>query len=155
VKAARGIAIDLTDPDHFITTECVMGTGSGDTIILPGGGVFQLTDSLDDPNSAIGVDAHNYMGPTATPIIFSTMTIEAAGATLEWVGKGNSRLFAIGQATVATPNGVASGTGGVTIRNAYIKGFHVRGGDGRLRRRRRARGGRGGLRSVRHAYSRE
>lgn len=129
---AHGIAVDATDPDHFITTECVMGTGNGDTIILPNGGVFHLSQSLDG-------DAYNYMGPTATPIIFSTMTIEADGATLQWVGKGNSRLFAIGQATVKTPNGTASGTGGVTIRNAYIKGFHVKGGDGGLG------GGGGGL----------
>src|SRR5213595_1290945 len=32
---AHGIAIDATDPDHFITTGCVPGTGSGDTIVLP------------------------------------------------------------------------------------------------------------------------
>src|SRR5919204_1100657 len=51
----HGIAIDATDPDHFITTECVMGTGNGDTIILPTNGVFQLTSSLDG-------DAYNYMG---------------------------------------------------------------------------------------------
>src|SRR5438067_8789277 len=87
----HGIAIDATDPDHFITTECVMGTGNGDTIILPSGGVFQLSSSLDG-------DRYNYMGPTATPMIFSRMTIEAYGATLEWVGQGNARLFAIGQA---------------------------------------------------------
>ncbi len=120
---AHGIAIDATDPDHFITTECVMGTGNGDTIVLPTNGMFQLTSSLDG-------DAYNYLGPTATPMIFSTMTIEAYGATLQWTGNANSRLFAIGQATVKTPNGTASGTGGVTIRNAYIKGFHVKGGDG-------------------------
>src|SRR5438552_11917508 len=67
---AHGIAIAATDPDSFIITECVMGTGNGDTIILPSGGVFQLSSSLDG-------DAYNYMGPTATPMIFSTMTIEA------------------------------------------------------------------------------
>src|SRR5436309_2716204 len=129
---AHGIGIDATSPDHFISTECVMGTGNGDTIVLPSKAVFQLTKSLDG-------DAYNYMGPTATPIIFSTMTIEANGATLEWAGKGNSRLFAIGHATVTTPNGTASGTGGVTLRNAYIKGFHVKGGDGAVG------GGGGGL----------
>src|SRR6266403_3022591 len=120
---AHGIAIDATHPDRFITTDCVMGTGNGDIVVLPSGGVFQL-------RSLTVSDAYNYMGPTATPIIFSTMTIEAAGATLQWMGTGNSRLFAIGQATVKTPNGVASGTGGLTIRNAYIKGFHVHGGNG-------------------------
>ena len=119
----HGVAIDATDPDHFIGTDCVKGTGNGDTIVLPNGADFQLTNSLDG-------DAYNYMGPTATPMIFSTMTIEANGATLEWKGKGNSRLFAIGHATVTTPHFIVSGTGAVTIRNAYIKGFHVKGGDG-------------------------
>src|SRR5260370_24563373 len=88
------------------------------------------------------------MGPTSTPMIFSKMTIEAAGATLEWMGKGNSRLFAIGQATVKTPNGTASGTGGVTIRNAYIKGFHVHGGNGAVG------GGGGGLGAGGAVYAR-
>src|SRR5436853_7217450 len=37
---AHGVAIDATDPDHFITTECILGTGNGDTIVLPSGGVF-------------------------------------------------------------------------------------------------------------------
>src|SRR6266536_2698114 len=63
---AHGIAIDATDPDHFIITECVMGTGNGDTIILPTGAGFQLSSALDDPTSPLGADAHNYMGPTAT-----------------------------------------------------------------------------------------
>lgn len=120
---AHGVAIDATDPDHFIPTECAMGTGNGDTIILPVNGMFNLSESLDG-------DAYNYMGPTATPMIFSTMTIEAYGATLAWTGKGNSRLFAIGQATVTTPNGTVYGIGNLTLRNAYIKGFHVKGGDG-------------------------
>src|SRR5438067_11283739 len=33
----HGIAIDATDPDHFIATDCVAGTGNGDTIVLPSG----------------------------------------------------------------------------------------------------------------------
>src|SRR5207237_4528060 len=74
---AHGIAIDATDPDHFITTECAVGTGNGDTIVLPSGGMFNLNKYLDG-------DAHNPYGPTATPIIFSTMTIEGDGATLQW-----------------------------------------------------------------------
>src|SRR5438552_3584152 len=127
----HGVAIDATDPDHFIGTDCVKGTGNGDTIVLPNGADFQLTNSLDG-------DAYNYMGPTANPIIFSAMTIEANGATLQWTGKGNSRLFAIGYATVTTPHFIVSGTGSVTLRNAYIKGFHVKGGDG-------ASGGGGGM----------
>src|SRR5438552_12058430 len=125
---AHGIAIDATDPDHFITTECVMGTGNGDTIVLPNGGVFNLSTYLDG-------DAYNPYGPTATPIIFSTMTIEGAGATLQWTGGStNVRLFAVGPASITinqSPlNTTVSGTGGLTLRNVYIKGFHVKGGDG-------------------------
>ncbi|PYK69915.1 MAG: hypothetical protein DME45_00220 [Verrucomicrobia bacterium] len=39
---AHGIAIDWTDPDHFIPTDCVPGTGNSDTIVLPASGVFNL-----------------------------------------------------------------------------------------------------------------
>src|SRR5438105_10326595 len=125
---AHGVAIDATDPDHFITTECVMGTGNGDTIVLPTRGVFSLDSYLDG-------DAHNPYGPTATPIIFSTMTIEGSGATLQWTGgSANVRLFAVGPASITinqSPlNTTVSGTGGLTLRNVYIKGFHVKGGDG-------------------------
>src|SRR5437667_351717 len=125
---AHGVAIDATDPDHFITTECVMGTGNGDTIVLPTRGVLSLDSYLDG-------DAHNPYGPTATPIIFSTMTIEGSGATLQWTGgSANVRLFAVGPASITinqSPlNTTVSGTGGLTLRNVYIKGFHVKGGDG-------------------------
>ena len=45
-------------------------------------------------------DGHNKYGPTATPIIFSKITIEGNGATLQWQDTGsvpgNSRLFAVG-----------------------------------------------------------
>ncbi len=124
----HGMAIDATDPDHFIQTECLLGTGN-DIIILPAAGVLQLSNFLDG-------DAYNPFGPTATPLIFSTITIEGAAATLQWVGDSNTRLFAVGSApfnpAVNTPNGtVVPGTQGkLTIRNLYIKDFHVKGGDG-------------------------
>jgi uncharacterized repeat protein (TIGR01451 family) len=132
----HGIAIDATDPDHFITTECAVGSGIADTIVLPSGAVFNLNKYLD-------VDAHNPYGPTVTPIIFSTMTIEGAGATLQWTGGSmNARLFAVGPASVpinqVTLNTTVSGTGGLTLRNVYVKGFHVKGGNG-------AAGGGGGM----------
>ena len=69
------------------------------------------------------------------------MTINANGS--EFVGKANGsaivatpnqnfRLFAIGTATVEVPPGGSSvsGTGELTLNNAYIKGFQVKGGDG-------------------------
>jgi len=131
---AHGIAIDATDPDHFITTECAMGTGNDDTIVLPSGGVFTFNSTTHPPGYLDG-DAHNPYGPTATPIIFSTMTIEGAGATLQWTGgSANVRLFAVGPASITINqdglNATVSGTGKLTLRNAYVKGFHVKGGNG-------------------------
>jgi hypothetical protein len=131
LDGVHGLAIDSTNPDHFITTACAAGDGD-DIIVLPVRGVLQLTKIIDD--------AHNFMGPTATPIIFSKITIEAFGARLQWLGSGNARLFAVGPACInitVLPKQVC-GTGSLTIRNAYIKGFATRGGDGRL-------GGGGGL----------
>jgi len=141
----HGIAIDSTDPDHFIATDCVAGTGNGDTIVLPsGGGVFPFNSTTHPPGYLDG-DAHNPYGPTATPIIFSTMTIEGSGATLQWTGgSANVRLLAVGPASVTVrdtngnPLAIISGTGAMTLRDVYIKGFHVKGGDG-------ASGGGGGM----------
>ena len=119
---AHGVAIDATDPDHFIATGCAMGTGN-DTIVLPTKGSLKMDHVLDG-------DAHNPYGPTATPIILSTITIEGNGATLEWIGDDAVRAFAVGTASIATPHGTAAGTGNLTLRNVDVKGFHVKGGDG-------------------------
>jgi hypothetical protein len=91
--------------------------------VLPAHAVFTFDHFWDG-------DAHNIFGPTATPVIFSNITIEGNGATLQWVdtfSPGNSRLFAIG--TVDDPD-FASGTGALTLRNVYVKGFHIKGGNG-------------------------
>ena len=131
----HGIAIDATDqgnpPDHFVTTGCVMGDGN-DTIVLPTKGTLQMQSTLQ-PYGYVDGDAYNPYGPTATPLIISTITIEGNGATLQWDANaaGNVRLFAIGGAvSIKTPNGTAGGTGSLTLRNVYVKGFHVKGGDG-------------------------
>ena len=123
------VAISTANPDIQYSTGCVPGSGNGDTIVLPTGAVL----SFDRPWEQ---DAHNRYGPTATPIIFSKITIEGNGATLQWVGSVSSRLFAVG--TVDEP-GFGSGTGSLTLRNVYVKGFNVKGGDGGLL------GGGGGL----------
>ena len=117
------IAIKVTEPDAFYTTGCVAGTGNGDTIVLPVGGVFLFDHSW-------GSDAYNYMGPTATPIIFSKIIIQGNGSTLQWKGSENSRLFAIGNTSINAPNGTVSGYGDLTLENVYVIGFHVKGGDG-------------------------
>lgn len=114
------IALAATLPDRFYTTGCIPGTGD-DTIVLPTGGSFQFDHSLGD--------SYNYMGPTATPIIFSKITIEGNGSTLYWTGSENSRLFAIGGANM-TLNGTVSGYGDLSLENVYVVGFHVKGGDG-------------------------
>ena len=113
LDGTHGIAIDATDPDHFISTGCVMGDGN-DTIVLPTDGLITMSQDLDG-------DAYNFYGPTATPLIYSTITIEGNGATLQWdaTAKGNVRLFAI------------VGWGSLTLRNVHVTGFHVKGGDGR------------------------
>lgn len=127
----NNIAVDSINSDgsdHFITTGCVAGSGN-DTIVLPTNAVFPLS-------SIVAADSHNPFGPTATPIIFSNITIEANGAVLELAaGSPNMRAFAVGTASVNTnPAGAAnviSGTGNLTIKNAYIKGFTVKGGNGK------------------------
>jgi hypothetical protein len=130
------LAIDSINPDgtdHFVTTDCVAGTGD-DTIVLPASSVFTMGSIIDD--------AHNYMGPTATPIIFSNITIQANGSLLERTGNLNFRAFSIGSASIdlnpgGAPN-VVTGTGSLTIMNAHIKGFSAKGGNG-------ASGGGGGM----------
>jgi hypothetical protein len=133
LDGVHGIAIDYTIPDHFITTGCEIGSGN-DTIILPTGAIpptFQLTMDTS-------WDAHNPYGPTATPIINSNITVQGYGATLQWAGTGHARAFAVGPATITTPNGVSSGTGSLTLLNVQVTGFAAKGGDG-------AQGGGGGL----------
>ena len=85
-----------------VVTECVPGSGD-DIIVLPAGGLLQLSRIVDD--------ADNPAGPTATPIITSNITILAYGATLQRAALANFRLFTVGT------------TGHLTIRRAYIKAF--------------------------------
>ena len=88
--------------------------------MLPAQAVLQLSKIVDDHI--------NPAGPTATPIITSTITILAYGARLERIGNQNFRLFTVGT------------TGNLTIRRAYIRGFRAKGGNGGG-----GGGGRGGL----------
>jgi hypothetical protein len=90
-------------------TSCVPGSGD-DLIILPSNATLNM--------SQITVDEDNFLGPTATPMIFSKVTIQANGATLNWTSGGHARAFAVGKG------------GSLTIQNAYIRGFSTQGGKG-------------------------
>jgi uncharacterized repeat protein (TIGR01451 family) len=126
-------ALNLTDPDRFYTTGCILQGASAPFTIVLQKAVYSFNTSWDR-------DAHNPLGLTATPIIFANITIQGNGATLEWTGTGNSRLFAVGSATIfdTLDNKTVSGTGSLRLESVYIRGFRIKGGDG-------ACGGAGGL----------
>jgi uncharacterized repeat protein (TIGR01451 family) len=109
------------DPAHpggidFVTTGCVAGNGD-DTIVLPVGGVFLI--------SAPVPDIDNPLGPTGTPIVYSTIVIEGNGARLERTTTGRLRAFA-----VAGGLEQVAGTGDLTLRNLHVKNFLAQGGNG-------------------------
>jgi len=126
-------ALNLTDPDRFYQTGCVLQGNSAPFTIV-------LQKSVYSFNTFWDRDAHNPFGLTATPIIFTNITIQGNGATLQWTGTGNARLFAVGSASIFDDldNKPVSGTGALTLESVYIKGFRIKGGDG-------ACGGAGGL----------
>ncbi len=66
-------------------------------------------------------DAHNPFGLTATPIVFTNITIQGNGATLQWTGTGHSRLFAVGSASMfdTLDNKTVSGTGALRLEKAF------------------------------------
>jgi CSLREA domain-containing protein len=108
----------LADPNAFIATACAAGSGP-DTIWLPAKAAFTM--------SGPAADVDNYLGPTATPMVTSTITIEAAGSRIQHGGGPVPyRAFAVGAG------------GNLTLHEIHVKGFEVHGGNG-------ATGGAGGL----------
>ena len=111
-------APDPTNPGSDVTTACAAGSGD-DTIWLPPKAVFTYADPITDYD--------NVMGPTATPMVTSTIDIEGQGARLQRTPLGRmTRAFAV------APDG------DLTLHEMDIKGFGVHGGNG-------AEGGGGGL----------
>jgi len=113
-----------------VVTGCNPGTGN-DTIILPNNATFLMTDLVNDIN--------NITGPTATPLVNSTITIEANGSTLVFAPSAAaqelySEDYACGPFIQPCPlryRAFAVGsTGHLTIKNATIQGFNVHGGEG-------------------------
>jgi hypothetical protein len=100
-----------------IQTACAAGNGA-DTIELTQA-VYSMTDIVDED--------HNDMGPTATPVITSAITIEGRGAVILRSATAAFRAFTVGPA------------GALDLREVHVKNFLAHGGDGGY-----ARGG-GGL----------
>jgi len=128
---------------------CVAGSGD-DVIELEAGATYRMSSPVDD--------AFNPLGPTATPIVLTNITIEAHGAQLvrsnpngTTTGLPNFRAFAVSH--LAAPSsacslvpidlqlaacgvdqsnslGIGASVGQLTIRNAHIKGFAAKGGNG-------------------------
>jgi CSLREA domain-containing protein len=120
------VAPDPNDTTQFVVTGCNKG-GSGNTIVLQTGATYTMSNVSADP--------YNPLGPTATPLIFSNLTIEGNGAKIvRGAGAPSMRAFAVGDATVdlsaIDPGRTVSGTGELTLNNGYIVGFSVKGGDG-------------------------
>src|SRR5215208_3295120 len=102
--------ISANNDSNAHAPECVAGSGA-DTIVLP----EKATLTMNGPVN----DADNYLGATATPMISSTIVIEAAGAKIvHGGGPVPYRAFAVGEG------------GDLTIHEAHIKGFEVHGGNG-------------------------
>jgi uncharacterized repeat protein (TIGR01451 family) len=112
------LAPDPADPAGvgFVTTGCAPGSGA-DTIVLPAAAVFGISAPVDD------VD--NPLGPTGTPVIYTTIVIAGNGARIEHIGTTPVRAFAVASGLT----GVA-GTGDLTIRNVHVKGFLAKGANG-------------------------
>ena len=105
-------------PPNYVATGCVAGTGY-DVIVLPPGQVLQFTQPIEDVNDV--------MGPAATPVITSTITIAGYGATLQ----GGPCVPPPPQGPLGCFRAFNVGPGGnLTIQNTYVKGFAVMGGAG-------------------------
>jgi len=130
---------------------CTAGSGD-DVIALQAGATYRMSAPVDDQ--------YNPLGPTATPIVLTNITIEANGAQLvrsnpngTTTGLPNFRAFAVSRVTASNADcfnpvsatrfnllvcgvdqtntlGIGPSQGHLTIRNAYIKEFAVKGGEG-------------------------
>ena len=125
----NNVAVSPADPTQFVTTECEKGTGDD---------VIELTAEVF-PMSAVLNDIYNPFGPTATPVVLSTITIEGHGARLERTlntrdfTKLNFRAFAVGTASFIQTGSLpiaGSGVGNLTIKHVHVKGFTAKGGNG-------------------------
>ncbi len=105
-------APDSSNAGQVIATGCEAGNGA-DIIELPAEHVFSYADPI--------TDVINFVGPSATPMVTSTITIEGRGSRLERVSAGRpTRAFVVGP------------TGFLDLREVHVEGFFIHGGDGGL-----------------------
>lgn len=133
LNESKAVIIDSNGDTELIDTGCVLVADghSEHTIVLPGNSTFLMSSVLDDP--------FNYVGPTATPMVLASIIIEANGAVIQHAPNNVPfRAFAVGVQSFATDVPILTGRGALTIRNAHIRGFSIKGGNG-------AYGGGGGL----------
>jgi hypothetical protein len=98
---------------------CTAGSSGIDTIGLAPNAVYTMSTVFDEST--------NYVGATATPMVTSAIIIEGVGARIVHAANGvGFRAFTVGE------------TGDLTLREADVAGFSVKGGNG-------AGGGGGGL----------
>jgi hypothetical protein len=85
---ASNTALNLTDPDRFYTTGCELQGNSPPYTIVLQKTVYSFGTFWDRGAQPVRADGD--------AIIFTDITIQGNGATLQWTGTGNSRLFAVG-----------------------------------------------------------
>jgi hypothetical protein len=104
------------------TSRCETGSGH-DTIVL--------TNAAYSVPAFVHAIQHSRYGPTATPVIFSNITIQGNGATIQRAsGSPNMRAFTVGFDQLGLAGGAISGWGSLTLQSVTIQGFTVKGGDG-------------------------
>jgi hypothetical protein len=112
-----------------VDTQCTAGTGD-DVIVLPSKATLSM--------NCWAQDGDNFMGPTATPMITSRITIQGYGATLMlaapdpvqhayWPCEHNFTVYSL-------PAGLrlfsVNGSGHLELHDVRVTGFFARGGDG-------------------------
>jgi hypothetical protein len=121
---------DSNNDALFIQTQCFRKgdvNDPNDLIVLPVKATFLMNRIIDD--------ADNYMGPTATPMITSNITIDARGSTLQFVQEfERSFLHDFHKETLPRLfRAFAIDEGGqLELRSAHVVGFTVQGGTGGL-----------------------
>lgn len=112
-----------------VATQCTAGTGD-DVIVLPSKATLSMTCWTQD--------ADNYMGPTATPMITSRITIQGYGATLAlappdpvqhayWPCQQSFIVYGLAPGVRLFSVG---GGGQLQLQDVRVTGFLARGGDG-------------------------